>query len=299
MTYGQYVVDVGTWEGTVGPAADNGTTGTDVSTESGFHEWYAPPNADALELTLDVTPDGEQVRVSVHEGSRDGTVVAQMGEEPVHQHRTLTTDVDGGTTYWVEVEPMVSVAVDYTLEYESHEKIRGEPEKQRPVGLYRPAVGTPGDMVMSTLGSTDPLDAYGADTEAYYGPMSGTSMACPAAGVCVLVLDAAHKNGYDPSPIEVINTVEATARDVHTVYTPWNVGAGFVDAEAAVMRAEAGDFAKFGETTLANPDTPTSLSVTGSRADDGSAFIGGQTNRVDLTIAADESVRVRDRIPSE
>ncbi|WP_458186924.1 S8 family serine peptidase [Haladaptatus sp. NG-WS-4] len=300
MTDGQYVVDVGTWKGTVGPAADNGTTGTDASTESEFYEWDAPPNADTLEFTLDVTPDGEQVRVSVHEGSEDGTVVAQMGEEPVHQHRTLTTDVDGGTTYWVEVEPMVSVVVDYTLDYESHEKV-DEPEKRRPVGLYRPAVGTPGDMVMSTLGPTDPLDAYGTDTETYYGPMSGTSMACPAAaGVCVLVLDAARKNGYEPSPIEVLNTVEATARDIHESYTPWNVGAGFVDAAAAVKRAESGEFGKFNDTTLVDPDTPTTLSVRGSRADDGSTFTGGQTNQVDITVGSvSHTATVRDTIPAE
>ncbi|WP_266074808.1 S8 family serine peptidase [Haladaptatus caseinilyticus] len=301
MTDWQYVVDVGTWEGTVGPAADNGTAGTDASTESEFHEWNSPPNADTLELALDVTPEGEQVRVSIREGSKDGTVIAQMGEEPVHQHRTLTTDIDGGTTYWVEVEPMISVAVEYTLDYESHETVPGEPVKQRPVGLYRSSVGTPGDMVMSTLGPTDPLDAYGADTEPYYGPMSGTSMSCPAAaGVCTLIIDAARKNGHDPSPIDVINTIEATARDVHKSYTPWNIGSGFVDALSAVKRAESGDFARFSETTLTDPDTPTALTVTGSRSDDGSAFTGGQTDQVDISVRSVSYVAtVRDTIPAE
>ncbi|GAA0197547.1 S8 family serine peptidase [Haladaptatus pallidirubidus] len=301
MTNGQYVVDMGMWAGTVGPAADNSTTGTDASTESEFHEWRAPPNADTLEMMLDFSPDGQQVRVSIRRGSKDGTVVAQMGEEPVHQHRTLTTDVDGGTTYWVEVEPMVSVAVDYTLDYESHEKIRGEPEKQRPVGVYRPSIGTPGNHIMSALGPTDPLDAYAADTEMFYGYMSGTSMACPAAaGICALVIDAARQNGHNPYPIEIINTVEATARDIHKAYTPWNVGAGFADAAAAVRRAEIGDFARFGEVSLADPDTPTSLAVSGRRSDDGSAFTGGQTNQVDVTIASvSHTAEVRDTIPIE
>ncbi|WP_158055302.1 S8 family serine peptidase [Halorussus halophilus] len=297
---GQYVVDTGTWEGTVGPAADSSTAGTDASTESDFYEWVAPNNADTLELTLDISPDGQQVRVSVRRGSEDGTVVAQMGEEPVYQHRTLETDVEGGTTYYVEVEPMVSVAVEYTIDYESHEQL-GEPTRYRPVGIYRPAIGTPGNAVVSTVGPTDPLDALAPDERAYYTPMSGTSMACPvAAGICTLVIDAARANDYDPHPIEVINTVEATATDSHVSHTPWNIGAGFADAAAAVKRADSGNLANFRDVSLADPDTPTSLSVSGTRSDDGDAFTGGQTNQVDVTVSAlSHGAEIRDTIPSE
>ncbi|WP_435334900.1 S8 family serine peptidase [Haloarchaeobius sp. TZWWS8] len=293
---GQFLVDVGTWTGEVGPAA----TG-DAQTASDFWEWEAPNNADTLELTLSIEPDGQQVRVSVHEGSRDGTVIAQMGEEPVHQHRTLTTDIEGGETYYVEVEPMVSVVVDYEIDYEGVEELRGEPTRYRPVGLYRPGVAIPGDSIMATCGPTDSLDALEPDTEPYYTPMTGTSMACPnAAGVCVLVIDAARKNGYDPDPIEVINTVEATAQDRQTAYTPWNAGSGFVDAEAAVRRAEAGDFGRFHEVDLVDSDTPTWLSVAGSRDDDGSAFTGGQTDEVEVTVGAvSHTARVRDTVPAE
>ncbi|WP_435334898.1 LVIVD repeat-containing protein [Haloarchaeobius sp. TZWWS8] len=39
--------------------------------------------------------------------------------------------------------------------------------------------------------------------------------------------------------------------------------------------------------------------VTAERSDDGSVFTGGQTNRIDLTIAADTEARVRDEIPAE
>ncbi|WP_435317099.1 LVIVD repeat-containing protein [Haloarchaeobius sp. TZWSO28] len=39
--------------------------------------------------------------------------------------------------------------------------------------------------------------------------------------------------------------------------------------------------------------------VTAEREDDGSAFTAGQTNRVDLTIATDTEVRIRDEIPAE
>lgn len=81
-------------------------------------------------------------------------------------------------------------------------------------------------------------------------------MACPAAaGVATLVIDAARKNGHDPAPVDVVNTIEATAGEAHDGYTPWNAGAGFVDALAAVKRAESGDFASFSEVTLADPDT--------------------------------------------
>ncbi|WP_458186920.1 LVIVD repeat-containing protein [Haladaptatus sp. NG-WS-4] len=53
------------------------------------------------------------------------------------------------------------------------------------------------------------------------------------------------------------------------------------------------DYVPFGN------DSGPGVHVTVERADDGSAFTGGQTNQVDLTIAADESVHVRDRVPSE
>jgi serine protease AprX len=290
MTSGQYLVDVGTWRGELGPTG----TGSD------FYEWVAPNNADTLELTLDITPDGEQISLIVHEETKDGTKIAKLGEEPVYQHRTLETDVEGGATYWIEVEPATNVAVEYTVDYESYEQV-GEPTKYRPVGVYRPALGTPGNLVMSTLGPTDPLDAYAEDTEPYYGPMSGTSMACPAAaGICALVIDAARQNGHDPDPIEVINTVEATAEDVHTAYTPWNVGAGFADAVDAVRRAESGDFAKYNEVELVDPDVPTSLAVSGSRSDDGDAFTAGQTDQVDITVSnLSHNAEIRDTVPAE
>jgi serine protease AprX len=290
MTSGQYVVDVGEFEGTLGP----------TGTGSNFHEWEAPNNADTLELTLDITPDGEQISMAVREGSKDGRVIAKLGEEPVYQHYTLETDVEGGTTYWIELEPATNVYVEYHVDLESHEKL-GEPTRYRPVGLYRPGVGTPGNSVMSTVGPTDPLDALEPDEEAYYSPMTGTSMACPAAaGICALVVDAARKNGYDPDPAEVIATVEATAEDVHTAYTPWNVGSGFADAETAVRRAESEDFAKFNEIELVDSDTPTSLGVAGSRSDDGDAFTGGQTNQVEVTVSdLSHSATVRDTVPAE
>jgi hypothetical protein len=198
------------------------------------------------------------------------------------------------------LEPATNVYVDYHVDLESHQKL-GEPEEYRPVGVYRPAVGTPGNSVMSTVGPTDPLDALEPDDRTYYTPMTGTSMACPAAaGICALIVDAARQNDHDADPIDVITTMEATAEDVHEAYTPWNVGAGFVDAEAAVSRAETGDFARFDEVSLVDPDLPTSLSVSGSRSDDGDAFTGGQANQVDITVSSlSHAAEVRDTIPAE
>ncbi|WP_158056095.1 purple acid phosphatase family protein [Halorussus halophilus] len=56
-----------------------------------------------------------------------------------------------------------------------------------------------------------------------------------------------------------------------------------------------------GEPTQPNPGDAEaeSLSVSGQRRDDGSAFDSGETNRVRLTASAEESVRLRDEIPEE
>jgi serine protease AprX len=123
-----------------------------------------------------------------------------------------------------------------------------------PVGVYRPGVGATGELVMSTLEPTDPLQAYYEDTETWYGRISGTSMSCPVtAGAATLVIDAYEKNNGDsPAPIDVLNTLEAEAEDVHDSYTPYNIGTGFVAAYDAVVRAEDGNLASFSDVTLVN-----------------------------------------------
>ncbi|MFB6127318.1 MAG: S8 family serine peptidase [Halolamina sp.] len=291
MTGGNWRLQVGRFEGQPGPTG----TGSD------YHRVHTDQLADVLDLQLEIRPDGEQISLVVHEDTREGRVVAKLGEEPVYQHRDISVDVDGDRTYWVELEPATNVAVDYEVEWTTEEAVRGEPSDYRPVGLYRPAVVAPGNGVMSTLGPTDPLDAVAPDAEAYYGPLSGTSMATPVvAGICALVVDAAQANGHDPHPAEVIGTVEATAQDRYTAYTPYNAGAGFVDAAAAVRRAEAGDFADPNDVSLVDPDTPTTLAVAGARADDGDVFTGGQTDRVDVTVSAlSHGATIRDEIPAE
>lgn len=135
-----------------------------------------------------------------------------------------------------------------------------EPEAvDGPIRLERPGVAAKGAAVMSTqaaeqayyaLGALetpvvvppdpeDPPVSRGAE-EPLYGTLSGTSMSCPTtAGVTALFLDAYYDRfGEYPNPIDTINTIEATAREsAHGSYNRINVGAGYVDAKAAVEAA--------------------------------------------------------------
>lgn len=145
-------------------------------------------------------------------------------------------------------------------------------EGERPFGVYRNDVGAPGNLVMSTLSPHDALQAYAAlwgvheqDAEVWYGKISGTSMSCPVtAGGVATIIDAYQQNHGDAAdPLEVIRTVEATAKNYHPVdggkasdadgqgyeYTAVNVGTGFVDVAAAAARAEDGDWATWAESS--------------------------------------------------
>ena len=144
----------------------------------------------------------------------------------------------------------------------------GDPEDEidGPLGLHRPSVTAKGADVMSTLNPAQPLWALEDDEELWYGLLSGTSMACPVAvGCTALAIDAfIERHGEVPDPIDVISTVEATADSEATdgledasgtaEYTTTNAGAGYVDALAAVRRAEDGDLATFDEIELAGEE---------------------------------------------
>jgi serine protease AprX len=105
----------------------------------------------------------------------------------------------------------------------------------------RPTITAPGVNVISTK-TVSPLTTISADTDAamietaylpYYTVMSGTSMAAPhIAGIVALLLEA------NPllSPAEVKQLLQDTATNMPG-YESWEVGAGYVNAYAAVDKA--------------------------------------------------------------
>ena len=70
---------------------------------------------------------------------------------------------------------------------------------------------------------------------------------------------------------------------------------GSIEDEFAVIKDENG---RPTQATIEDAKA-TELAVSGTRTDDGSAFTGGQTNQVDLSVQANRPVRVRDRVPAE
>lgn len=302
----QSLVDTGTFRGTLGPGANSSPVeeGVDEETNTTRHTLETTPNADLVDLTLTVDPPSQWIRVTVRDES--GTEVAMMGEEPVHQHRTLTFDVDGGTEYTIELEPEVTAVAEYELDYEIIDKFEIDGgysdvslSDVGPVTLFRPGISTHGVSVLSTEDPHDalaPLEPFfgGTPTEPFYHRLSGTSMACPAgAGVAALVVEAYRKNhpdGADPNPADVIRIIENTTFQGRKDYTPVNTGAGFVDAKVAVELAEdvaaGADVPPSDLGVLVDPDTPLTFSAGGSREDDGSAFTAGQTDHVRVTVSS-------------
>ncbi|OZM57360.1 hypothetical protein CIB95_07820 [Lottiidibacillus patelloidae] len=101
-----------------------------------------------------------------------------------------------------------------------------------------PSITAPGTDIISTrvispigaLGTTKDISNQDPGTMPFYTTLSGTSMAAPhIAGVVALMLDA------DPtlSPDEVKTIIQNTATNMPG-YEPWEVGAGYVNAYAAV-----------------------------------------------------------------
>lgn len=130
-------------------------------------------------------------------------------------------------------EPRAHVLADF-----SSRGIPGDP-------LYHPDVSAPGVHIVSTRASTGTvLNALDLNhdaricnisvlNQAFYTCASGTSMASPhIAGVVALMQEAA---GGKLSPTQVLNALTSTARPLPG-YATWEVGAGFVDAYAAVMK---------------------------------------------------------------
>ncbi|HKC40965.1 MAG TPA: S8 family serine peptidase [Gemmatimonadales bacterium] len=129
-------------------------------------------------------------------------------------------------------EPRAHVLADF-----SSRGIPGDP-------LYHPDITAPGVHIVSTRASTGTVlngDDLNHDAricniallnQPYYTCASGTSMATPhIAGVVALMQEAA---GGTLRPDQILAVLTSTARPLDG-YAPWEVGAGYVDAYAAVM----------------------------------------------------------------
>jgi hypothetical protein len=113
-------------------------------------------------------------------------------------------------------------------------------------------------------------------------------MSCPiTAGVCAVVTEAYFREyGKYPEPEEMFKLIEGGAdSNAEDAYTPYNVGAGLVDAKRSVKFVQDGFVPDYSQIRLASlGDEPELLDVVGTRTDDGQVFTAGQTNEVAVTL---------------
>ncbi|WP_323741937.1 S8 family serine peptidase [Salinibacillus xinjiangensis] len=127
----------------------------------------------------------------------------------------------------------------------------------------RPTITAPGENIISTrviapissLAVADDAENIDSAYLPYYTTMSGTSMAAPhVAGIVALMLDA----NPELSPAEVKEIIQDTATNMPG-YEAWEVGAGYVNAHAAVDAAfnenEYGQTVNMYQTLNASVDT--------------------------------------------
>lgn len=324
--YGQTTVEnltpVGNEQSDSGTLAPGGSTisGPDTGQSQFFDlspsEVYDGGSQGFIRAKLTWDRPTDDLDLFLRKGGEDGDAVASSTQGTGVTTETLKATIDLDADYVLEVDPFRSTGVSYEVTWRYYEV----PDTSPPYGVYRPSLGTPGDFLMSTMDPADPLQGYGtivrnvdaqvdSAQEPYYGKLSGTSMSGPVlCGICALAYDAHRQNtGEWPDPMDVIVTMEATAKDVLDEYTTWNVGTGFADADAAVALAEedrlftreqyddAVDLAGGTDEPAAEPEAV--FSVSGSRSDDGTAFTAGSTNQITLTVDPSSEARVRDRIP--
>jgi serine protease AprX len=202
------------------------------------------PEASEFEFKL-LDAEGNVVRsagTNFINGTRTGHELAIRGrfERPAadETYRLKVESSRGGGEYEVTGEVVMVNPAD------------GFPAPDRPYSIERPSVGAPGSGLVSTTMPGDQLHDQ-TDGETYYSPFSGTSMASPVVTGIVTLLNDAYYEEFDeyPDVLEVIDVVESTAEYLpdETNHTRYRIGAGFVDARAAVEellergRAERGD----------------------------------------------------------
>jgi subtilisin family serine protease len=159
----------------------------------------------------------------------------------------------------------------------------------------RPTVTSPGVDIVSTrasLGSIDKLEAQkdvevlGPALAARYTHMSGTSMAAPhVAGIVALILEANPQLGWR----EVKQILQETASNIPGA-EPWEVGAGYVNAYAAVRKALGRG--NFGATVNAARTFNANANISAGQVNDYAIEFSpvGETGSQQFTVGADISL---------
>ncbi|GAA0852996.1 S8 family serine peptidase [Aliiglaciecola litoralis] len=159
----------------------------------------------------------------------------------------------------------------------------------------RPTVVAPGVAIISARASTSSLQALSADEDVplspaelpYYTHMQGTSMAAPhVAGIVALMLEANPSLNWR----EVKQLLQDTATNMPG-REAWEVGAGYVNAHAAVKAAAA--MAEYGSVVKVNRQFNASANVVlRNKVSEQLSYLPAGDNSVEFNVGADVSVVV-------
>jgi len=147
-----------------------------------------------------------------------------------------------------------------------------------------PAIVGPGVDVVSTKALADGLSLLSLDDNPFYAMMSGTSMATPhVAGIIALMLEA--NPALSPDQVKSILRETATNMPGHEA---WEVGAGYVNAYAAVVRSLALR-TDYGTTLNINRTFNSNAILAGATTQDFSLFFSpvGTNERMSFDVGSD------------